>query len=302
MKRRSLWKLEVTVPAGADEIVAERLSRTFAQPAASYIDVETGTTTVSLYFERKPIIPTSLQLELAGALNRALRSSRRTQPLPLAISRLQSADWAESWKRHFRPLEIGSRLLIRPSWSRRKPKHGQVLVHLDPGMSFGTGQHPTTGFCLRELAHREPAALDRSFLDLGTGSGILAICAARLGYRPVHALDLDPDAVRIARANARRNGVASRIRFQCRDLRASADALPRSYSLVCANLISDLLLAEKQRLANLVQPGGHLVLAGILQEEFDSVRAAFEALGFRPVRTRVEGEWQSGAFRRHFLD
>jgi ribosomal protein L11 methyltransferase len=302
MNRRSLWKLEVQVPAGTEEVVAELLSQTFAQPASCYTDLGTGTTTVSLYFERKPTLPASLELELGSALQQASTSRRPAQPLPLALSRLQSADWAESWKRHFRPLEIGSQLLIRPSWSRRQPKPGQVLVHLDPGMSFGTGQHPTTAFCLRELARPEPAATERSFLDLGTGSGILAISAARLDYHPVHALDLDPDAVRIARANARLNGVASRIRFQCRDLRAPAEAVPRSYSLVCANLISDLLLAEKQRLANLVRPGGRLVLAGILREEFGGVRAAFEALGFRLVRTRGEGEWQSGAFRRQLLD
>src|SRR5262249_3273167 len=142
-------------------------------------------------------------------------------------------DWAESWKRHFRPVEIGSRLLLKPSWSRRRPRKNQVLLVLDPGLSFGTGQHPTTRFCLEQLVAF--ASRNRSFLDLGTGSGILVIAAKKLGYRRVTAIDSDPDAVRIARANAKRNRLEEKLRLVHQDL----TRLPvgwRKHDLVCANL------------------------------------------------------------------
>ena len=120
---------------------------------------------------------------------------------------IRHEDWAESWKRHFKPIEIGRRLLIKPSWSRRRPKPHQQVVVLDPGLSFGTGQHPTTAFCLAEVARLVKNAPARSFLDIGTGSGILAIAAARLNYQPIWAFDFDPEAVRMARANAQTNQV-----------------------------------------------------------------------------------------------
>src|ERR1019366_8464695 len=148
----------------------------------------------------------------------------------LGVSR---EDWAESWKLHFKPLLIGSALLLKPSWSRRRPGKGQAVVVLDPGLSFGTGRHPTTAFCLRQLVARRRSGESQSCLDIGTGSGILAIAAAKLGYAPVDAFDFDPEAVRIARANARRNGVAARIRFQRRDLTKLPRRSARQYSLIC---------------------------------------------------------------------
>ena len=139
---------------------------------------------------------------------------------------------------------------------------------LDPGLSFGTGRHPTTAFCLRQLAARHRPGKVQSCLDVGTGSGILAIAAAKLGYGPVDALDYDPESIRVARANARRNGVSARIRFRQQDLTRLPRRSSKKYSLVCANLVSSLLLAERDRILARLDRGGLLVVAGILNEEF----------------------------------
>ena len=133
-------------------------------------------------------------------------------------------------------------------------------------------------------------------MDIGTGSGILAIAAAKLGYAPVHAFDFDPDAVRIARANARANGVHKKLRIT----RADVTKLPvhpaQQYDLICANLISTLLISERRRLVAQLNHGGTLVLAGILKPEFSRVQKVFEKLGLKLAARKVENEWCSGSF------
>jgi ribosomal protein L11 methyltransferase len=135
-----------------------------------------------------------------------------------------------------------------------------------------------------------------TFLDIGTGSGILAIAAAKLGFAPVHAFDFDPEAVRVARENTRKNQVNSKLK----PARGDVTKLPlkplRQYDLVCANLISNLLIAERRRIVNHLKPGGTLVLAGILATEFAEVEQAFFTLGLSLTAKRVENEWCSGSF------
>jgi ribosomal protein L11 methyltransferase len=215
----------------------------------------------------------------------------------ISQTRLRPRDWAEAWKSHFKPINIAGRLRVKPSWSRQPPRTGQKVVALDPGLSFGTGHHPTTRFCLEQIVARMNPTGGNSFLDIGTGSGILAIAAARLGYSPVRAFDNDPSAVRIARANARRNRLLDAISFAHADV-ASVPLPPRRrYSLVCANLSSPLLIQQRKRIASTVMPGGMLVLAGILASEFDRVERAFARLGFHRIAARTDSEWRSGAFQ-----
>jgi ribosomal protein L11 methyltransferase len=134
-------------------------------------------------------------------------------------------------------------------------------------------------------------------LDIGTGSGILAIAAAKLGYEPVHAFDFDANAIQIARVNARSNNVAGKIRFW-RGAVAKLTIRPaRKFNLICANLISDLLIAERRRITAQLNRGGTLVLAGILKSEFQEVQAAFEQLGLKPLSSKTEREWRSGSFQ-----
>jgi ribosomal protein L11 methyltransferase len=291
---RPLWQVSIRTTAEAEEAVAELLFRLCSEPASSYADVETGVVLVSVYLQQRP---THLRTALRNGLARIKRCGLEPGPGEISIRRLAHQDWAESWKRHFKPIQIGPALLIRPGWSRRRARPGQAEVVLDPGLSFGTGQHPTTAFCLRQLVNCRSQAGRASILDIGTGSGILAIAAAKLGYAPVEAFDFDPDAVRVARANARRNRVHHKVRMHQSDLCRLPKRSRRHYDLVCANLISTLLVAERDRILARLKPGGRVILAGILRTEFLQVRRVYEKAGLKLVASLAEREWYSCAFR-----
>jgi ribosomal protein L11 methyltransferase len=291
VKRQTLWTLSIATTSEAEDAVAALLRSRFPGPASSYLDVETGEVLVSVYL---PEPPRRFHEALRAGLNRIRQCGLKPGAGTVSVRRLRHRDWAESWKSHFQPIQIGSTLLLRPGWSRRRPKKGQRVVVLDPGLSFGTGQHPTTGFCLRQLARRRNGGAAQSFLDIGTGSGILAIAAAKLGYAPVDAFDCDPDAVRMARANARRNRV--RIRVISADLTRLSTRAARRYDLICANLITPLLVSQRQRIISRLKSGGTLVLAGILETEFANVARAYRHAGLNLVVSRREKEWRSGVF------
>jgi len=209
---------------------------------------------------------------------------------------LKSEEWTEAWKKFFKPLEISPRLLVRPEWLADRPKPGQKLLVVDPGLSFGTGQHPTTFFCLQTIDRLAQQGNARSLLDAGCGSGILAIAGALLGYDPVDAFDFDPDAVESAKANLARNGVTSVVPTV-----GDANEYPGragGYDLVCANILGHLLRAFKVRIASWVKPGKYLCLAGILNEEFDALAADYRALGFEEIERASLREWTSGVFRK----
>lgn len=300
MKSKVLWHLSArVVGVEAEEAVCELLASRYGQPASVYSDLGTGRTRVDLYLSRKPTWTRGARLELTKALSevQGVRSTRAVEP---KLSKLQPRNWAEAWKRHFKPLLIGRRLLIRPSWSRRRASARQLEVVLDPGMSFGTGQHATTSFCLEELLRARVPGEAQCLLDVGTGSGILAIAAAKLEYRPVHALDIDPEAASIARDNARNNGVGTAIRIICKDLSAVSRSKGRQYDVVCANLLANLLILEFQRLYDLTRPGGILIVAGILDQEFHELQKVYESGGLRLLRSRRQKEWRSGVFFRRF--
>ncbi|MEI9962215.1 MAG: 50S ribosomal protein L11 methyltransferase [Limisphaerales bacterium] len=281
----------MTTSLEAEDAVTELLGATFGQPASSHFNAETKVSIVSIYFPQRKFLSREIRQELRAGMKRIENCALKIGPGKISVSKVRREDWAESWKRHFKPIEVSGALLVKPSWIKRKPRKNQAVVVLDPGLSFGTGQHPTTSFCLHQLvavvcsvgAVRQPSShkLDptKSFLDLGTGSGILAIAAAKLGCAPVHALDFDPDCIRIAQANARLNRIEHKLKL----VRGDVTKLPlkpaRRYDLVCANLISNLLIAERRRIAGQLKSSGTLVLAGILKVEFGLVQSTFEALG-----------------------
>jgi ribosomal protein L11 methyltransferase len=292
-----LYQLTVTLDATAEEAASRILEDTFAQWPVSFSEPESERVTLSLFLkpDQRPSRAhlTALRQQLGAVHYPTLRRG----PLGVRLSRLPERNWRESWKRHFKPLEIGGRLLLRPSWSSRKAKAGQSVVVLDPGLSFGTGQHPTTSFCLQELVRAHRSTPLPSFLDVGTGSGILAIAAAKLQYQPVHGFDYDPESVRVAEANARRNRVERKIRFRREDLVELPTRSRVQYDVVCANLLADLLATQARKILNRVKPGGILVIAGILETEFEELEQAFLHWGARRLRTRTRDEWRSGAYQ-----
>jgi ribosomal protein L11 methyltransferase len=206
---------------------------------------------------------------------------------------IQDEEWAEAWKRFFHPLRVGRSLVIKPSWEAFTPRPGDRVIELDPGMAFGTGAHPTTQLCLALLEERV-APGDR-VLDLGTGSGILAIAAARLGSARVLALDVDPIAVSAARENAARNGVSERVTVQEGSVEAAGSA---PYDLIVANILAGVIRDLAPDLARLTRPGGLLLASGIIADRAGEVAAALKAAGFHLEATRADAEWRALVARR----
>ncbi len=216
-------------------------------------------------------------------------------PAAATVVPLAGDDWAEAWRKHFRPLPVGRRLLVAPPWEVPDVAGGDRLVVLiEPGRAFGTGHHATTAGCLECLEAELAAGAPPSVVDLGTGSGILAVTAALLGVPQVLAIDDDPDAVACAEANAARNGVAARVRCVRGDV-AAAEPVPAP--LVLANLLTAAHRRLAPRYPAWVAPRGALVLGGILDAEAAAVR---EALGdaFTVERTRAADGWTTLHLRR----
>ena len=294
---KSLWRLSVTTTEEAEEAVRLLLENTFGLQPSSYVDYETRSSSVTIYAQRRDELSSDKCAKLKSRLHEIARCGLDVGSGRIRVARVRREDWAESWKRHFQPIEIAKALLVKPSWSSRRAKAGQAVVILDPGLSFGTGQHATTRFCLRELVRlRSRKTGPASLLDAGTGSGILAIAAAKLGYRPIVALDYDPEAIRIARGNAQVNAVGKLIQFDREDITKPPRREQSRYKVICANLIGNVLLQARDRIVAGLEPEGVVILAGILKNEFGRIRQTYEAAGLQMVANRSEKEWYSASF------
>lgn len=202
---------------------------------------------------------------------------------------VEEADWADAWKAYFPVMRVGRRLVIRPTWRRHRWAPDDVVLALDPGMAFGTGLHPTTRLCLagvEALADRGVLAGAR-VLDVGCGSGILAIAALKLGASSALGLDTDPIAIEATTANARRNALVRR-------LRAREGSLPSGeapFDVVLANLIAGLLVPLADGLCHELRPAGYLLASGIFIDREGDVRDAFDAAGLEVIGRTAEGDW-----------
>ena len=221
---------------------------------------------------------TKLQLESAlGYMN-------MMYPMPTPIYRIvEEADWAEAWKVHYHPVRIGRRLLIRPLWTQVELQPDDVEIALDPGMAFGTGTHPTTQLCLEAL--EDLIVPGANVLDLGCGSGILAIAAAKLGAQHVLALDIDTVAVEAALLNAEQNGAAEKITVQEGSLESLVTSA-RRFDLIVVNILARIIIEMcSQHLGEVVRPGGLAIFSGIIEEQANDVEAALRyAPGCNPMR------------------
>jgi ribosomal protein L11 methyltransferase len=214
------------------------------------------------------------------------------QPFPSPTFRsVDEQDWAEIWKREYRPLPIGRRLMVLPSWSTADPG-GRLVVRLEPGMAFGTGAHPTTRHCLELI--EETLRPGERVVDLGCGSGILSIAAARMGARRVLALDTDPQAVELAQLNVRRNRVARQVKVALGSYRADGPGRIELVDLLVANLRSDTLIDLLQAgLATWVGPTGRLVLSGLLDTDLPQLRTAAVEANLRELQVRETDDWRT---------
>lgn len=293
---RPLWQISVTTSREAGEAVAALLENLFGQAACTYSPADEDASVVTVYSTWAADQVRAKRGALRAGLKLAAECQLATSPARIVIRKVPKEDWATSWKRHFRPIRIGDALLIKPTWSKEIVGKGQAVVTLDPGLSFGTGQHATTAFCLRQLVEARQTGQSQSFLDIGTGSGILAIAAVKLGYSPVRAIDNDPVAARSAEANARKNRVAPKLIIARQDLTRLPLKARSQYDVICANLVLDLLIAERDRVLNRLRPGGKLVLAGLFTHQFKAIEKAYKEAGLKLQSAATEREWRSGTF------
>ncbi len=226
-----------------------------------------------------------------------LRALGLTVGAAATLAAVADADWAAAWREHFRPVAVGRTLLVTPPWETPAASD-RVVLAIEPGRAFGTGHHGTTAGCLELLESLVAAERPARALDLGTGSGILAIAAARLGVAEVLACDTDPDAIAATEGNAARNGVAGRVRAVVADV-ATLTTAPAP--LVLANLLAAAHRALAPRYRELVGGGGALVLGGLLDAEADDVTAVLTAHGFRREAVRSLEGWTSLALRHAAL-
>ncbi len=232
------------------------------------------------------------------SLRRALFALDVSQPLALRRARtVHEEDWANAWKEHFHVQRVG-RIVVRPPWRRHRARAGELVITLDPGMAFGTGQHPTTRMCL--LALQERLRPGDRLLDIGTGSGILSIAAVLLGASGVVALDIDPLAVDIAKTNIEANGVAERISVAMGSVGgawpfAGADS---PFDCLVANIVSATIVELAGGLVGSLRDGGIGIAGGISKERADDCCWALTNAGGRVLSTMAEGDWRTLIFER----
>jgi ribosomal protein L11 methyltransferase len=304
---RAWLELAVEADVEAVEAVSEILGR-FA-PGGSGVEPAFELVDEGLGARVDPSRPATVRAYLPADDERAARRAEREVRAALDHLRafelrpigevratlVMATDWADAWKAHFPVMRIGRRTVIRPTWRRYRAAADDVVISLDPGMAFGTGLHPTTRLCLIQLeAAADRGDLDRArVLDVGCGSGILSIAAARLGAAEVLGVDIDPIAIEATLANARRNRLAGRIR-------ARAGSLPSGrppHDVIVANLVASVLVVLAEPIRTELRPGGLLLASGIFVDRQEDVASAFRAAGLEIVDRAVDGDWVAVAAR-----
>ncbi|MBC7259405.1 MAG: 50S ribosomal protein L11 methyltransferase [Chloroflexi bacterium] len=236
---------------------------------------------------RAYLAPSDDQVEVLLRIQQGLWHLSQIHPLPdLQIVRLEDKDWEHAWQDHYHVLRIGRRIVIRPSWRTYEPLPDDIVITLDPGMAFGTGLHPSTQLCVQAL--EDAIRPGMSVLDMGTGSGILAIAAALLGAARVTAIDNDPIAVKAATENVLANGMRNRI-----DVRlGSVEAVSGEFDLIVVNILAHVIQEMlAQDLARHLRPGGPFIAAGILQTQADDLERSFAVHSLRLVEKRQDKDW-----------
>ncbi len=213
-------------------------------------------------------------------------------PIGITFSEIPDEDWSRRWKEHFKPLMVGKRFLVSPTWDKTPSTPGCLIIRIDPGRAFGTGHHETTRLCLEWL---ESCRSDESsLLDVGTGSGILAIGAALLGFQRVVGIDNDPEAIEVAKENVMLNRLSEKISLLC----ASPEALSSWFDVVISNIESRTLISMSEAISTKLRDKGLLGLSGILAEQAAEVCAEYENRGLRLTGRKTADEWVFLAFRK----
>jgi len=266
-----------------------------AQEAVSAFLFDLGCEGVVLGETGKPFLkaylPMTERLEVLRSrvevfLRRLEDSFPEAAPFSLHFSEVRDEDWSLTWRRHFRVERITERLTVVPAWEPVPQASGVVVIRMDPGPAFGTGAHPTTRMCLESMEDSHPPG-SWTLLDVGTGSGILAIYAAKLGATTVLAVDTDPEAIRWARRNIELNHCSALIDLSSK----SVVEMEGVFSIVVANLTRDALLELLPDFQRLLEKNGTMILSGLLQEQVQEVKKPVELLGFEEIQVVARAEW-----------
>jgi ribosomal protein L11 methyltransferase len=210
---------------------------------------------------------------------------------------IHDPDWGEAWKKYFKPLRVSRNIVIKPTWERFSPTGRDIVIEIDPGMAFGTGQHPSTRMCLEaieEILLRDRTVDRWRVLDVGTGTGILGIACAKLDAEEVLCVDIDQKAVEVAAENARINQVDDRVEIRYCDVAT----LTEPYHLIVANITAKILIKLRSHLVRLLRPGGYLVISGIIEQNKPDIEAHFPGDAFPVHRLITEKEWLCYVLRK----
>jgi ribosomal protein L11 methyltransferase len=243
------------------------------------------------------IKPGARGAEIRRRIEEGLWHLSQIYPIPEPqIRTVRKEDWAHAWKQFYKPLRIGRRILLKPAWETVEPEPDDIVIELEPGMAFGTGMHPTTRLCVAAL--EELVQPGDAMLDVGTGSGILSVLAAKLGAALVFATDIDPLAIDATRENLQRNGVRMEGDTQVRIEQESVPAGQSGrFQVVVANILTEVLVKlfdgayGNVPLAEPIASGGHMILSGILDEKADMVIEAGQRHGLALRQRKQEGDW-----------
>jgi len=291
--KTALFRARMPVPREQLDLLMDLLA-ILEPPPTAWEDVESGVAWIETFDpDRRTLEERARAMaDLAGSVDGRVHAAQ--------IDQLQPQDWTESWKRFFHATRISERVVVAPPWEDWPAAPDDLVVRIDPGLSFGTGLHPTTRTCLQLLDRLALAGHDfagQRLLDLGCGSGILAIAAAGFGCREVVALDYDPVAVKATGENILLNGCDLQI-FTVARADVLQDDLPQA-GIVVANILASVLIEAAPRIAGALwqSPDSALILSGILESQFPQVTAAFAAEGLKLAESLTEAEWQTGLFR-----
>ncbi len=284
--KKDRW-LRITVPTTQyyEDVVASFLVE------LSETGVEFSNDGVTAYLPLDDNLSSKLR-ELEIFLRKLMKDNKDQQTLEWFGKIVYEEDWSESWKAYFRPVRVGKKIVISPSWEEYIPGDEEIVIRIDPGQAFGVGTHPTTRMCIEwiEIFASKKGRTEKkewTLCDLGCGTGILSVVAAKLGAKKVVAVDIDPVAVEVTRTNCVKNEVESKINI----IHGSLDKVSQKFSCVVANLTGKLLTELAPYIKSVLFPGSWLILSGILDSEIASIENTYQKLGYRSVGKSTDKEW-----------